>query len=82
MWLRTGAPWEEVNRCGDTGLLGNPRFTYRARRAFYLLHAWGAPRFSGHAGAKQELFFSAHGAAALDRRIARARRIIASLSRA
>lgn len=73
-WIASGATLHEVENAPPVGMVGNIRFTETARRAFRLAHEWSAPRFSSTA---QSRYFTKCGAAALDRRINRARHLVA-----
>lgn len=66
------ASLSEVENVPAIGLVGNERFTPRAKRTFRLMHEWGAERFSSRA---QDRFYALHGRAAYLRRIARVQRL-------
>ena len=74
-WLRGNCSMHEVERVQRTGLVGNERFTPRAKRTFALLWERGAYRFSS---TKQERWYQLFGSAGVERRMERAR----SLARA
>lgn len=75
-WIQAGCSWYEVDNIQPIGLVGNVRFTSDAKRLFFLLWAWSAPRFSGRAGILQDRAYQTGGIAAVNRRIARCNRII------
>ena len=67
------ATLNDVENVNPIGLVGNVRFTYRAKRRFKLMHEWGTERFSSTA---QDRFYSMHGRDAYLRRIARVQKMI------
>jgi hypothetical protein len=78
-WLASRATLAEVESVSSVGLVGNVRFSERARDAYSFLWRWSAQRFAGTAGAAQDRFYALHGADALTRRIARVRRVAVRL---
>lgn len=75
-WLASGATLQEVQSASSVGLVGNVRFTERARRAYIFLWTWSTGRFSGEAGRLQDQFQELHGIDAVIRRINRVRRLL------
>lgn len=75
-WLQAGCSWAEVEDTHPIGLLDNVRFTSDAKRLFFLLWAWSAPRFTGRAGILQDRAYQKGGIDAVNRRIARCNKII------
>lgn len=78
-WVTSGASLAEVESVERFGIVGNERFTERARDVYVWLWTWGAARFSGAAGAAQESLYRRHGMAALNRRYARVSRMLARI---
>lgn len=78
-WLRSNATWEEVQAVPERGLVGNVRFSPKAKRLFFLLWAWSTHRFTGRAAAMQDRAYLGGGLAAVNRRIARCNAIIERL---
>lgn len=78
-WLASKASLAEVEQASCYGLVGNVRFTERARHLYRVLWTWSAPRFAGFAGMKQDRMYERMGKDALNRRMARCKRIIAAL---
>lgn len=70
-WLLGRASLAEVEDTDPIGLVGNIRFSEKARRAYRLIWAWSTHRFGGPAGAWQERVYARHGRAFVERRIAR-----------
>lgn len=70
-WLGDAVPLSAVLQADAVGMVGNIRFSERARRAYVLTWTWSAPRYAGEAGAWQDRCWSRHGAAFVHRRIAR-----------
>jgi len=71
-WLNARVPLSEVERVSRFGLCDNERFTERARDAYKLIWTWCGINSSY----EQNRFYKRRGMEALDRRIARARRLV------
>ena len=71
-WIAGRATLADVESVDPIGLVGNVRFTERARRRYCLIWEWSTFRYSSFA---QECFYAKHGRAAFYRRIARVRRM-------
>lgn len=78
-WFAGGASLADVESASQYGILGNERFTDAAVRAYKLLWSWGAPRFSGSAGLKQDRYANKCGFTALYRRFDRCKAIAVRL---
>lgn len=71
-WVCGGATLAEVESYDSIGLVGNVRFSERARRRYRMLWEWCTFRYSS---AAQDQFWNLHGREAFYRRMERARRI-------
>lgn len=69
-WLAGRVSLAEVERVESVGLVGNTRFSEQAVRAYRLAWTWTGINFTE----AQNRYYERCGSAALDRRIARARR--------
>lgn len=76
-WAQAGATLDGALFPDRYGLVGNERFTPRARRLALTLWHFGAPRFVSE---RQERFYLKVGPGACDRRIAKCDRIIRALA--
>lgn len=79
VWIVSRATLADVERAERVGIVGNERFSERARDWFRFVWTWSAPRFTGRAGQLQERYFARCGYAALLRRFERVRAIAARL---
>lgn len=79
-WIASRASLNDVESVSAIGLVGNERFSERARRAYVLVWTWSAPRFAGSAGAAQDRHYSRHGMPGLARRDARVRKLVHRLT--
>lgn len=70
-WLRGGATLAEVRSIPAVGLVGNVRFTERARDLYTHLWGWSAHRCTGFYCVMQDKLFARGGLSAVDTRIAR-----------
>lgn len=78
-WLNARASLEEVMAAERIGLVGNERFSEKARRVYVLLWEWSAHRFGGAIGARQEALYKRHGRAFLEARFKRVNNIAGRL---
>lgn len=75
IWLETGASLNDVETVDRIGLVGNPRFTERARDWFRLIWTWSAVRFAGEAGRKHDRAYARLGREVYNRRIQRIKQL-------
>lgn len=75
-WLNAGLSLNEVEKVDRVGLVGNVRFSERARDWFRFFHTWGAQRFAGIAGQKHDRAYAALGSEGYKRRIQRVNRLL------
>ena len=75
VWLVSKLSLQEVDAIDPYGLVENRRFDPRIKDWYRFLWAWGAYRFSGPAGYRQEKHWRWAGRAGLDRRIRRIRKL-------
>jgi hypothetical protein len=75
-WLAGNATLSEVNALSSVGLVGNVRFSEKARNRYIYYWVWSTVRFSGLPGMLQEAFYKRHGLDGLNRRFARVNRVI------
>jgi hypothetical protein len=71
-WVSGRASLADVESVERFGIVGNERFSERARRRFRIIWEWSTFRFSSHA---QDTFWNRHGRAAFYRRMRRVRRL-------
>lgn len=71
-WVAGRASLADVESVDPIGIVGNVRFSERARRRFRLIWEWSAFRYSSRA---QDVFWNRHGRDAFYRRMARVRRM-------
>lgn len=71
-WIGGGASLGDVLSASSIGIVGNVRFTERARRRYVAIWTWSAYRMGGIYAAKQDRFWNLHGKVAFERRMARA----------
>lgn len=71
-WIAGRATLADVESVDAVGLVGNIRFSERARRRFRLIWEWSTFRYSSLA---QDRFYNLHGRSAFYRRMARVRRM-------
>lgn len=79
-WLSSRATLQEVLEANRIGLVGNERFTEKARRVYVLIWEWSAHRFGGAIGARQEALYKRHGRAFLEARFKRVNNIARRLA--
>lgn len=76
-WLRSNASFDEVMRTSRFGLVENERFTEKARRHFYFLWLWSAPRNDEI----HDIVYDIFGADFYWRRIEKVKRIVEELKK-
>lgn len=74
-WLGTGCSLAEVEAVDKIGIVGNVRFSERARDWFRLIWTWSAPRFEGLAGFKHDRAYAKLGRERYNRRIQRIKQL-------
>lgn len=76
MWLTVKLSLADVEAAAEIGLVGNERFTQKAKHAYFHLWTWSADRFDGEAGRLQDAYYKRFGAQRLKKRIERCNRLI------
>lgn len=76
MWLTVKLSLADVDAATEMGLVGNARFTQKAKQAYFHLWTWSADRFDGEAGRLQDAYYKRFGASRLKKRIERCNRLI------